>query len=179
MEESYLVNCAVAEGFAAAQVVSTDQIVFDSSFRPYCEENLCGQYDANYTCPPHCGSPEVMKQKILAHKKALVLETIWECEDYSDQKAIKAGKQHHNQGSVRLMKKLRQQGCDGFLVGASGCSLCKPCRYALGEECSFPDLRWSCMSAYCVFVKKLADTCGMEYTPGPGLISFFGMYIFD
>ena len=47
------------------------------------------------------------------------------------------------------------------------------------EPCVFPDLMYSCMSAYCIFVKKLADTCGMEYTPGDGLIAFFGMYVFD
>lgn len=35
------------------------------------------------------------------------------------------------------------------------------------------------MSAYCVFVKKLADVSGMEYDCGDGLIAFFGMYVFD
>ena len=179
MEDAYVVQCAMAEGFEAARVLPTDRIVFDPSFRPYCAENLCGQYDANYSCPPVCGSPEDMKQKILCHRKALVLETLWKCRDYSDRPAMKAGKQHHNQSALRLMKKLRSEGCEGFLVGASGCSLCKPCRIQLGEDCSFPELRWSCMSAYCVFVKKLAEDCGMDYTPGEGRITFFGMYIFD
>lgn len=179
MEDSDLIKCAVEEGFAGAEVIDTDKIVFDPSFRPYCEENLCGQYDANYTCPPICGSPEEMKQKILSHKKALVLQTIWEIRDYFDNAAIKAGKKHHNLSSQKLMKQFRREGCDGFMVGASGCSLCSPCRIQLGEECSFPDLRYSCMSAYCIFVKKLADACNMEYSPGDGLISFFGMYVFD
>jgi hypothetical protein len=35
------------------------------------------------------------------------------------------------------------------------------------------------MSAYCVFVKKLADHCGMEYDCGEGLLGLFGMYVFD
>jgi hypothetical protein len=34
------------------------------------------------------------------------------------------------------------------------------------------------MSAYCVFVKKLADRCGMEYDCGEGLLGLFGMYVF-
>ena len=179
MCDDQLVKYAVEEGFAAAAVIPTEDIVFDPAFRPYCEENLCGQYDANYSCPPECGSPEAMKQKILAHKKALVLQTIWEVEDYSDSKATKAGKKHHNMASQKLMKRLRHEGCGGFMVGASGCSLCSPCRIQLGEPCTFPDLRWSCMSAYCVFVRKLAESAGMEYNAGPGLIAFFGMYICD
>ena len=29
-----------------------------------------------------------------------------------------------------------------------------------------------------LIVKKLADACGLEYTPGDGLTAFFGMYVF-
>ena len=83
MTDAKMIQLAIEEGFAAAEIVDTTQIVFDPSFRPYCEENLCGQYGANYSCPPDCGSPEEMKQRILAHKKALVLQTIWGVADYS------------------------------------------------------------------------------------------------
>ena len=179
MDDQYMIDCAAREGFAAARVISTDRIVFDPEFRLYCEENLCGQYGINYTCPPDCGSPERMKERILAHKKALVLETVWKFRDYSDKAAFKAGKNHHNTGSLNLVKKFRREGCEGFMVGASGCSLCSPCRLRQNRPCAFPELRYSCMSAYCIYVKKLAETCGMDYSPGDGLISFFGMYVYD
>ena len=48
-----------------------------------------------------------------------------------------------------------------------------------GLSCKFPDLKFSCMSAYCVFAKKLADVCDMEYDCGDGLLTLFGMYVFD
>ena len=178
MTEEQMLTLAYAEGFAAAAVLDTSEIVFDPAFRPYCEENLCGQYGVNYACPPDCGSPEQMKQKVLAHKKALVLQTIWQVADFSDTPAIKQGKASHNAAALRLMKSLRQQGCDGFLVGASGCALCSPCAKKSGEPCRFPELQYSCMSAYCVFVRKLADVSGMEYDCGEGLLAFFGMYVF-
>ena len=72
-----MIQYAMEEGFAAAAVVNTDEITFDPSFRPYCEENLCGQYGVNHSCPPDCGSPEEMKERVLKHKHALVLQTIW------------------------------------------------------------------------------------------------------
>ena len=58
MTYEQIIQYAIDEGFAAAEIVDTHEIVFDPSFRPYCEENLCGQYGANYSCPPDCGSPE-------------------------------------------------------------------------------------------------------------------------
>ena len=179
MLEKDMIQYAIEEGFSAAEIVNTEDIVFDFSFRPYCEENLCGQYGANYSCPPDCGSPEAMKQRILAHKKALVLQTIWEISDYSDMTLIKPAKASHNASEIRLVKRLRAEGCDGFIVGASGCALCSPCAQTLGEPCRFPEYQYSCMSAYCIFVKKLADKCDMEYDCGDGLLAFFGMYVFD
>lgn len=92
MTDKQIIQYAVEEGFAAAVVVDTADIVFDPSFRGYCEENLCGQFDANYSCPPTCGTPEEMKQKVLAHQNALVLQTILEISDYSDAPAIKQAK---------------------------------------------------------------------------------------
>ena len=65
------------------------------------------------------------------------------------------------------------------MVGASGCNLCNPCAITAGEPCRFPDKQFSCMSAYCVYVEKLAEDCGMEYDSGPGIVNFFGMYLFD
>lgn len=179
MTNEQIIQWAVDEGFAAAAMVEPSQIPFDPSFRPYCEENLCGQYGANHSCPPDCGSPEAMKQRLLAHKRAVVLQTIWEISDYSDSAAIKQAKSAHNAAELRLVKRLRQAGHNGVIVGASGCALCSPCRRKIGEACPFPDLQYSCMSAYCIFVKKLTDECGLEYNCGDGLLSFFGMYVFD
>ena len=178
MTEEEMIAAAVAEGFAGAAVIDTEKIVFDAMFRPFCQENLCGQYGVNHSCPPSCGTPEEMKQRVLSHKKALVLQTMWEISDFEDKEAIKQAKRGHNLAAIRLMKQLRSQGCPGFLVGASGCALCTPCTLQNGGECAFPDMRYSCMSAYCIFVKKLADACGLEYTPGDGLTAFFGMYVY-
>ena len=141
MTEEEMIALAVAEGFAGAAVIDTDKIVFDPMFRPFCEENLCGQYGVNHSCPPSCGTPEQMKQRILSHKKALVLQTLWEISDYEDKDAVKQAKLGHNTAAIRLMKQLRAQGCPGFLVGASGCALCSPCALKERRSCTFPDLQ--------------------------------------
>ena len=179
MTDETIIRYAYDEGFSAAAVVDTSEIPFDFSFRTYCAENLCGQYGVNYSCPPDCGTPQEMKQRILSHRKALVLQTIWEISDYSDQPAVKKAKGSHNTAAIRLANRLRREDCPGFLVGASGCALCTPCAMKKGEPCKFPENRYSCMSAYCIFVKQLTDKCGIEYDCGEGLLTFFGMYVFD
>lgn len=179
MTETDLIALAAEEGFSAAAVVDTSEIPFDPMFRPYCAENLCGQYGVNHSCPPDCGTPEEMKARITAHKKALVLQTIWDIDNYSDSAAIKQAKGQHNAATLRLVERLRRQGLDGIIVGASGCALCTPCARKEGLPCRFPKLQYSCMSAYCIFVSKLTEKCGMEYDCGAGLLAFFGMYVFD
>lgn len=174
-----MTSMAAEEGFAAAVVTDTKDIPFDPSFRPLCAENLCGKYGANYSCPPDCGTPDEMRVRIQAHRHALVLQTIWEIADYSDSKAIKAAKKEHNAATLRLLGRLRRADVPGFPVGASGCALCETCAITEKKPCRYPDLYYSCMSAYCIFVRRLAEQCGMEYDCGPGLLAFFGMYVFD
>ena len=179
MKETEIIKLALAEKFHQAEIVNTDKIVFDASFRPYCEENLCGQYGANYSCPPDCGTPGQMKQKVLTHRKALVVSTEWEIEDFSETDKLKEAKSLHNAAMLRLIKKLKEGGHDGFMVGASGCSLCKPCKLVSGEPCAYPNMMYSCMSAYCIYVKKLAEDCNMNYDYKDKILPLFGMYVFD
>ena len=179
MTKENIIACALKAGFHDACVIETKEIIFDPSFRPYCEENLCGQYGANYSCPPDCGSPEEMRQRILKHKYALVLRTEWELSDWRNREDIKRTKGIHNACTMRLVKELRIEGIDGLIIGASGCSLCSPCEIQKGNPCRFPYLRYSCMSAYCIYVKKLSESCGMKYDYENGVLPFFGMYVFD
>jgi len=179
MTNKLMIEMAIKEGFADAAVVNTTDIVFDASFLAYCEENLCGQFGANHSCPPSCGTPEDMKQKILNYNRALVLQTVWEISDYQDNTLISAAKRSHRDYTFGLIEKLEQHGYQGFMVGASFCSLCAPCAITEGKPCTFPQRQYSCMSAYCIYVKDLADKCGMTYTYKNGVLPLFSMYVFD
>lgn len=169
---------ALEEGFLHAYTVSTGEVPFEERFRMFCEENLCGQYGANFSCPPDCGTTAEMRQRVLAKEKALVVQTIWDIPDLSNKEDIRQTKFMHNSAMLHLMERMRGAGLDCTMAGASGCSLCTPCGMKKGEPCRFPDKRYSCLSAYCVFVKKLADRCGMEYDCGPGKVAFFGMIMY-
>lgn len=174
-----LIEAAIAAGFSNAAVVHTADIVLEPAFRVCCEDNLCGNYGANYACPPVCGSTDAMEQKIRSRQNALVLQTIWEIEDVMDMTQIKPAKKAHNEMQRKLLAGLREQLPAGFSVGVSACDFCSRCAILDGEPCRMPEQQFSCMSAYCIYVKKLAERCGMEYDCGRGLVAFFSMYVFD
>lgn len=178
MTESEMVALAQTEGFCAA-VIDTGEIEFDPQFRDFCAENLCGKYGANYSCPPDCGSPEEMRRRILAYPRALVFQSVWPLPDVQDSAAVRDAKRRHNLGMLRVIDRLRAEGHGGLMAGASNCILCARCAILDRKPCPFPDRRFSCLSAYCIFVRKLAERCGMEYVTEPGTIAFFGLYAME
>ena len=117
-----------------------------------------------------------MAEKLRAYPQALVLQTMWDI-DFDDGPAVKRCKSQHNRLTRELIDKLPQT--KGFMIGASGCSLCDTCAIVDGEPCRFPEKMASCMSAFCIYVRELAGKCGMEYDSGPGIVNFFGMYVFE
>lgn len=106
-----------------------------------------------------------------------MLKSEWPIESYQDTEAITKGKDAHNVMMLRLNKVLQTAGYQSLVVGGSCCSLCKPCRMASGEPCFQPDLRFSCMSAYCVGVAELAKRCGMEFAWDTKKLSTYGMIV--
>ena len=164
-------------GFSAAAWVDTKDIPFEPAFLQCCEENLCGKYGANYACPPACGTPYEMIGRIRAGSRALVLQTLWEIDNPMDGTKTKPAKREHNRMERALLAEMQEAHLETFMVGSSCCDLCPRCAMVDGKPCLIPEKKFSCMSAYCVFVRKLAELCGMDYDCGRGLIAFFGLCV--
>lgn len=172
-----ILELAREEGFSAA-LVPTAKIIVNPQFRPFCEENRCGKYNANYSCPPDCGTVEEVRERLMAQDRALVLQTIWEIGSYGNKPAILASRKTHNAMILRLTEKLRQEGLQGFCLGYGGCPLCDPCKRVSNEPCAHPDRKISCMSAYCIDVGKLAMECGLPFAWQEDRLYLFGLYAF-
>lgn len=177
MTDQELLELAKGEGFTAA-LIRPDQVPVNPKFRAFCEENLCGKYNANYGCPPDCGTVESLHQSILAEEKALVLETVWKIAGYEDKPSVEKAKISHNVTALRLLDKLRGLGYEGFVSGYNGCPLCNPCKRVENRPCAFPEKRIACMSAYCIDVEELAKRCGLEYAWTQRKLFLFGMIAF-
>ena len=163
-------------GFCTATIVPAE-IPINSEYLKFCEENLCGNYQGNYACPPDCGTPEEMHRKLLSADLALVLQSRWDIPGYNTPEMLSA-KYNHNAAVRRLRDTLLQEGMDVFAVGYGGCTLCDPCKRKENQSCAFPELRISCVSAYCVDATKLAEQCGMPFDWNPKKLYLFGMILF-
>ena len=178
MTDLELIKLAESNGFQAA-VISAKDIPVDGSFRKFCEDNLCGKYNANYSCPPGCGTVEEVHNRLLSADKALVLQSIHEIGSYENTETILKSKKSLNLTILRMTEALRQNGVDCFCLGYGGCPLCDPCKQVEGNPCAFPEKRISCMSAYCIDVGKLAAKCDMEFAWVPEKLFLFGMIVFN
>lgn len=174
MNDINILKLAESEGFKAA-ITSPDQVPVDAKFRSFCEENLCGKYGANYSCPPDCGTFEELHSNIMAEDKILVLQTIWNIESYENKQAIQYAKDAHNAMILRLKSEMDHHGLSGFCSGYNGCPLCEPCKCSTGEPCAHPNQRISCMSAYCVDVAELSKRCDLEFAWAEDKLYLFGM----
>lgn len=177
MTEQTILALAKNEGFEA-EIIPAEQLVFDFSFRAYCEENLCGNYGNNYTCPPDCGGAREMKERLLCHRRALVLKSDHNIPDYKDAQRVRRAQASHNQKTARLYKALRAEK-SALAVGCGGCTLCSPCKKTQNEPCAHPQLALPCLSAFCVNVKELCERCSMQYIGEAGILSFFSLIAFD
>lgn len=177
-DKDAIVQQALKLGFSAAALIDTDRIPFRPEFRICCEDNSCGMYGVNYACPPACGTTDQMRERVQSHKNALVLQTIWEAPDLEDKALLKQCKKKHNALIRKLIQELPPECGGGFMIAASGCSLCPECAIVKKEPCRFPDLMASCVSAYCIYVQELAEGLGWDYDLGQGLVAYFGMYVF-
>ena len=177
MTDSELIRQAETEGFHAA-ILSAKDIPVDGSYRKFCEDNLCGKYDANYSCPPACGTVDEVHGRLFAYDKALVLQTIHDIGSYENKEEILKSKKNLNLAILDLTDTLRKAGVECFCLGYGGCPICNPCKQVEGEPCAFPNKKISCMSAYCIDVAKLAEKCGLEFAWVPEKLFLFGMFVF-
>ena len=70
MNDMELIKLAEDAGFRVA-LIPAKEIPLDGSFRKFCEDNLCGKYNANYSCPPACGTVEEVRERLFAEERHL------------------------------------------------------------------------------------------------------------
>ena len=163
-------------GFEEIGFLDVRDLVFRHEYRKFCEDNLCGNFGSNYSCPPNCGTPEEMQAKAEAFRYGIVLRSQWSVENTADKAVAASCKAVHNR---RTREFVRRRGDGTFLVMAGGsCDLCPTCQAAIGGTCPHPEAAWSCLSAYCIDVAALAQSAGVDFQWDPKRLSYYSVYLF-
>lgn len=180
MDREVLRKLSEETGFVKTAVMETADLEFHPEYRAFCEANACGNYDRNYGCPPDCGTPEEMEQKVMAYRKALVFQSQGQVKDIFDGEETKKLKQAHSRMTRQLLRRLSEAGVemDGFPIMCGPCGYCKTCGKVTGEACMQEEMRASCLSAYCIDASSMAAKCGMDIQWTGDVVSFFSLYVF-
>lgn len=181
MDVNTIYEIAAEAGFDDAAVIETEDLQFVPAFRALCEENDCGNYGRNYGCPPHCGTTQEMEDKVRKYRRAVVFQSKTAVADVMDPVLTKPIKKSHIQKTRRAMKRMEEAGMemDGFAIMCGPCNFCAVCALQEGKPCPHEDMRFSCLSAYCINATELARHCHMEMEWGGNQATFFSMYVFD
>ena len=181
MREQDLIAAAEEAGFAKAAVMNTEDLEFEHEFRRFCEQNDCGNYGNNYGCPPYCGTPEEMENRVMQYRQAVVFQSRTPVNNIFDDAETKQIKKIHTRMTLRTVEELKRRGLDedGMFVMCGPCNLCDACNMPEGKPCVQEQNRFSCLSAYCIDAAKMAKHCNMNMQWNGDVVSFFSMYLFD
>lgn len=176
-----MIKKAIEIGFCAAEIISTSDLVFVPEYRKYCEDNLCGNYGKNYGCPPICGSVEEMQDRVRHWKHALVLQTKTAVENAFDDNTTKLLKKKHTAMTLQLIHSLKElnPNMKGMPIMAGPCNLCNGCRMKEDLPCPHEEMKFSCLSAYCIDVNELVKTCHMDMQWSEKEVSLFSIWMFE
>ncbi|NCB92465.1 MAG: DUF2284 domain-containing protein [Clostridia bacterium] len=179
MTDEEMKQLALDSGFTHAAFMDVADLEFDAALRQYCVENTCGNYDRNYACPPECGTPGEMEEKVRKYKRALVLESVQPVGSVMDPEETKTAKKAHNMISREFVNMMKKECSESSAVMAGPCTFCKTCAQIEGKPCRFPEEVYSCLSAYCIDAGKMAEHCGLPYWCGMDKVAFFSIYLFN
>lgn len=174
MTETEMINKLKEYGVSNANLIKTDEIVFDFGLRTLCEANSCGQYGKNWACPPNSGTPEELKEMVLGYGNVLVFQKIYEIEDSLDIEGMTDARKDFNVILDSLLGERFVLDGKARLLGAGGCSRCRRCAFLDGKPCVFPEKLIISLEACCINVSSLAKSAGMKYINGENTVTYFG-----
>ncbi len=163
-----------------AAIVDTNDILFSSQVRKYCEMNQCGKYGVNWACPPGVGPLSTLKEEALEYQQGLVLQTLHIISSSFDWKGMMAAKEAHEK-VLRLalgLVKERYEITETLLLGAGSCEICASCSYEENQPCRYPDKALASLEAYGIDVVSLTKHCNMPYHHGANTVSYVGLILF-
>lgn len=180
MTEQELFQAMKDRGVHEAAVIDTALIPFDASLRKSCTPQMCPTYGKNWGCPPGVGAIEDLIAEAKSYKKALVYTTMAQLEDSFDIEGITAGGRRHKEITNSITPLVRAYLGDKVRqLSAGGCTVCEQCTKADDLPCRFPDKALRSVSAYGIYVSKLAKLCKIKYNNGENTVTMFGIFFFS
>ena len=153
----------------------TSSLIFSEEVVKMCRQNLCGNYNKTWTCPPNVGDLEPLKGCCLAYKYAFIFTTVHNIEDSFDIEGMFNGRKEHDAVENKILPLIKETGA--MILGAGGCNICEKC--AFPEPCRFPDKAKTSMEACGIDVVELSRKLNINYVNGQNTVTYFSAVFFN
>ena len=177
MDYKKICNDIINIGADKTCCIDVGEIVFNTDFRKSCEENRCGHYNKNYTCPPYAGTAESLIEKAKGYSKAVVVVCSEKIAGYEDKLGIKRAENRIADIALLADEYAKKADLDYMIIGGSSCKKCNPCGMATGKPCPLPEKAFISLSAFCVDISKISQSCGVDMVWDGSEVSYFAMML--
>ncbi|MDR1130994.1 MAG: DUF2284 domain-containing protein [Oscillospiraceae bacterium] len=162
-------------GAAKAEEIPVEKLTFEPELRKLCEQNACGRFARNYTCPPFAGEIAALVAKLKTFQSAVIFQNIYSLEDSFDFEGMMNAQQKHNAMTREIANRVYTAlGRENALVlSAGGCTLCESCAAQTNAPCRHPGEALSSLEAYGIYVAKIAEVSNMKYVNGKDTVTYF------
>lgn len=158
-------------GFSHTAFLRQDALILYPEVREMCSADRCKNYGRSWSCPPACGSLEVLERRLSGYTCGILVQTTAPMADHFDLTAIHAAEELHKKKFDTLVRQSRQlfPGC--LPLGSGGCRRCHKCTYP-DRPCRHPDKLYPSMEAIGLWVSDVCTRSGLAYYHGPDTLTY-------
>lgn len=167
---------AIGEEIWQKGTVSSDMLTFEKEVREACEKNYCGCYGTCWTCPPHVGELDAIKQKLTAYSSVFVFTTKHELEDSFDYEGMQEAHRKHDEITKRIKDICAEN--NALILSAGRCTVCEKCTCP-DAPCRFPDRAVASIEACGINVMQLSKDVGINYINGSDTVTYFTAVLYN
>lgn len=153
-------------------------LIPEERIREYCYQNICGNYEKHYMCPPYIGTIDEIKKQLNHFDKAILLRYSAKYKKDEYRKIIFKSKMDFHMKVLKLEKLFHKMDIDSWgLIGGS-CSLCIECKATANKPCKHPKKARPSFESLGIDVQKLLDNFGLDNKFYPEKIVWAGCVLF-
>ena len=155
-------------------------IVPEQQIRALCQQNICGNYGNNYTCPPYVGTLEEINIKLRQFQRGLLLQYTKDIDVKGNREGVLQTRIGFHNRILQIEEFLRIKGIDPVwgMIGGN-CGLCDSCKAKSNEPCPYPDKARMSLEAIAVDVVGLLGRLGLDSEFHSDKITWTGCILFQ
>lgn len=163
-------------GIHQVSYIDAKEIKYYQWVRDLCEENKCGHFNKNWSCPPAHGSVEECEKICSKYDNAMVFTGKYKLRREVDYRSMVKAYGEFRELTENLDKNLSNKLEDYKVFSIGSCKVCEKCSYP--DPCRFPERLYPAVEAMGINVSELTKLAKVNYAEENLTIIYIGMVLF-